>query len=96
MEQLLVAARKTYDYIVMEIAPIISVVDIKMIERFVDRFIFVVEWGQTKRSLVLEALSEAEAIRERLVAIVLNKADPFALRMMEAYKGNKYSDYYQE
>ena len=96
MEQLLVAARKTYDYIVVEVAPIISVVDIKMIERFVDRFIFVVEWGQTKRSLVLEALSEAEVIRERLIGIVLNKADPYALRMMEAYKGNRYSDYYQE
>jgi len=96
MEQLLAAARKTYDYIVIEIAPIMSVVDIKMIERFVDRFIFVVEWGQTKRSLVLEALSEAEIIRERVVGIVLNRADPFALRNMEAYKGDKFRDYYQE
>jgi succinoglycan biosynthesis transport protein ExoP len=69
-----------------------SVVDIKMIEHFIDRFIFVVEWGQTKRSVVLKALSEAHMIRERLIGIVLNKADPFALRGVEAYKG----DYYQE
>jgi len=96
MEQLLAAARKTYDYIVIEIAPIMSVVDIKMIERFVDRFIFVVEWGQTKRSLVQEALSGAEIIRERLVGVVLNKVDPFALRMSEAYKGDRFKDYYQE
>jgi succinoglycan biosynthesis transport protein ExoP len=96
MEQLLVAARKAYDYIVIEIAPIMSVVDIKMIERFVDRFVFVVEWGQTKRSLVLEALSEAEIIRERVAGIVLNKVDPFALRMSEAYKGKRFKDYYQE
>jgi polysaccharide biosynthesis transport protein len=96
MEQLLAAARRAYDYIVIEIAPVMSVVDIKLIERFVDRFIFVVEWGETKRSLVLEALSEAEIIRERLVGIVLNKADPFALRMIEAYKGKRYRDYYQE
>jgi succinoglycan biosynthesis transport protein ExoP len=96
MEQLLVAARKTYDYIVIEIAPIMSVVDIKMIERFVDRFVFVVEWGQTKQSLVLEALSEAEIIRERVAGIVLNKVDPFALRMSEAYKGKRFKDYYQE
>jgi succinoglycan biosynthesis transport protein ExoP len=92
MEQLLAAARNAYDYIIIEIAPIMSVVDVKMIERFIDRFIFVVEWGQTKRSLVLEALSEAQIIRERLVGIVLNKADAFALRSVEAYKG----DYYQE
>jgi polysaccharide biosynthesis transport protein len=96
MEQLLVAARKTYDYIVIEIAPIMSVVDIKMIERFVDRFVFVVEWGQTKRGLVLEALSEVEIIRERVAGIVLNKVEPFALRMSEAYKGKRFKDYYQE
>jgi succinoglycan biosynthesis transport protein ExoP len=96
MEQLLIAARKAYDYIVIEIAPIMSVVDMKMMERFIDRFIFVVEWGQTKRSLVLEALSEAEIIHERVIGIVLNKADPFALRSIEAYKGDKFRDYYQE
>ncbi len=96
MEQLLNVARKTYDYIVIEIAPIMSVVDMKMIERFIDRFIFVVEWGQTKRSLVLEALSEAEIIRERLVGVVLNKADPVSLRLAEAYKGDRYGDYYVE
>jgi polysaccharide biosynthesis transport protein len=96
MGELLAVARKAYDYIVIEVAPIMSVVDLKMIERFVDKFIFVVEWGQTKRSLVLEALSEAEIIRERLVGIVLNKVDPVSLRMIEAYKGDRFGDYYQE
>jgi succinoglycan biosynthesis transport protein ExoP len=95
MEQLLVAARKAYDCVVIEIPPIMSVVDVKMIERFIDRFIFVVEWGQTKRRLVLEALSEAQIIRERLIGIVLNKADPLALRSIEAYKGKKFRDYYE-
>ena len=50
MEQLLLAARSAYDYIIVEIPPIMSVVDIKMIERFIDNFVFVIEWGQTKRS----------------------------------------------
>jgi succinoglycan biosynthesis transport protein ExoP len=96
MGELLDAARKTYDYIIVEIAPIMSVVDIKMIERFIDRFLLIVEWGQTKRSLVLEALSEAQMIRERLLGIVLNKADPVALRRLEAYKGDKFRAYYEE
>lgn len=95
MEQLMAAARTTYDYIIIEIPPIMSVVDIKMIERFIDRFIFVVEWGQTKRSLVMEALSEAEFIRERLIGVILNKADPGALRNIESYKGNRFRDYYE-
>ena len=63
-------------------------------ERFVDRFIFVVEWGKTHRRLVQEALAEVEIIRDRLMCIVLNKADPGALRSIEAYKGARFGDYY--
>lgn len=96
MEQLLLAARGSYDYIIVEIAPIMSVVDIKMIERFIDGFIFVVEWGQTKQSVVLEALAEVPMIRERVLNIVLNKADPVALRSIEGYKGDRFHDYYHE
>jgi succinoglycan biosynthesis transport protein ExoP len=95
MERLLIAARKSYDFIIIEVPPIMSVVDVKVIERFIDRFIFVVEWGQTKRRLVLEALSEAHMIRERLVSMILNKADPSALRTIEAYKGARFKDYYE-
>jgi polysaccharide biosynthesis transport protein len=96
MEKLMLAARNAYDYIIIEIAPIMSVVDLKMIERFIDGFIFVVEWGETKRRVVLEALSEADVISQRLVGIVLNKADPAALRTIESYKGSRCNDYYQE
>jgi polysaccharide biosynthesis transport protein len=96
MEELLAVARRTYDYIIVEVAPIMSVVDVKMIERFIDSFIFVVEWGHTKRSLVLEALSEAPNMHERVSGIVLNKADPLALRSIEAYKGERFRNYYEE
>jgi succinoglycan biosynthesis transport protein ExoP len=55
-----------------------------------------VEWGHTKRSLVLEALSETPNIRERVTGIVLNKTDPVALRFIEAYKGDRFRNYYEE
>jgi succinoglycan biosynthesis transport protein ExoP len=96
MAELLVSARKAYDYIIIELAPIVSVVDVKVIECFIDSFIFVVEWGQTKRSLVLEALSDAKVIRGRLTSIVLNNADPLAIRSIEAYKGAAFRSYYEE
>jgi polysaccharide biosynthesis transport protein len=95
MEQLFIAARKTYDYIFVEIAPIMSVADVKLISRFIDRFVFVVEWGQTKRRVVLEALSEARLSGESIIGIVLNKADPDTLATLEAYKGRRFLDYYQ-
>ena len=96
MEQLLAVARKSYDYIVVEIAPVMSVVDLKKIERFIDAFVFVVEWGETKQSLVVDALSEAHMIRDRLVGLVLNKADPVALRHIESFNGSKLRHYYQD
>jgi succinoglycan biosynthesis transport protein ExoP len=96
MGQLLAVARKNYDCIVIEIAPIRSVVDLKMIERFVDQFVFVVEWGGTKRNIVLDALSDAEIIRDRIAGVVLNKADPVALRHVDAFNGIRPSDYYQD
>jgi succinoglycan biosynthesis transport protein ExoP len=95
MQELLAAARKAYDYIIIELAPVMCVVDVKVIERFVDSFIFVVEWGRSNQSLVVEALAEAQVIRERIIGIVLNKADPVALRSYEAYKGERFSSYYQ-
>jgi polysaccharide biosynthesis transport protein len=95
MQKLLAATRQLYDYIIIELPPIVSVVDVKVIERFIDSFVFVVEWGGSKRSLVLEALSDVQMIRERLVGIVLNKADPFALRSLESYKGDAFRRYYE-
>ena len=85
----------SYDFIIIEVPPVMSVVDIKVVEGLIDRFIFVVEWGHTKRRLVLEALSEVEMIRDRILGIVLNKADPSVLRSFEAYKGTRFKDYYQ-
>jgi succinoglycan biosynthesis transport protein ExoP len=96
MERLLAAARRHYDYIIIEIAPIMSVVDVKMVERFIDGFLFVTEWGQTKRQIVVDALSEAQVIHDRVFGVILNKVDATAMRMIEVSKGTKASDYYQE
>jgi len=96
MAQLLAVARKSYDCIIVEIAPIISVVDIKMIERFVDQFVFVVEWGGTKRNVVLNALSDAEIICDRIAGVVLNKADPVALKHADSFNGIRPGNYYQD
>jgi succinoglycan biosynthesis transport protein ExoP len=96
MAQLLAVARKSYDCIVIEIAPILSVVDIKMIERFVDQFVFVLQWGETKRNVLLNALSDAEIICDRIAGVVLNKADPVALKHAEALNGIRPGSYYQD
>ncbi|MDX2205216.1 MAG: AAA family ATPase [Hyphomicrobiaceae bacterium] len=96
MERLLEVAYNEYDLVVIEIAPIVSVIDVKMLERFIDRFILVVEWGKTSRRLVNEALAEAPAIRDRILCVVLNKVSPNALKSIEYYRGKRYGAYYQD
>ena len=95
MAKLIEAARANYDVVVVEVAPILAVADFSMIGRFCDHFIFVVEWGKTSQRLVLESLSESEALLDQTLCIVLNKADDAALNGVESYKGTQYREYYQ-
>jgi succinoglycan biosynthesis transport protein ExoP len=94
MEQLINVAREAYDLVIIEAPPMAAVVDYKLIARHCDRFVFVVEWGKTSQRLVLECLSDASALLDRVLCVVLNKADPSALRSIEYYKGDGFHAYY--
>jgi len=96
MEQLIEVAREAYDVVIVEAPPMAAVVDYKMIARHCDDFILVVEWGRTSQRLVLECLSEASALLDRIQCVVLNKVDPSALRSIERYKGDGFHSYYSD
>jgi succinoglycan biosynthesis transport protein ExoP len=94
MDQLIKVAREAYDLVIIEAPPMAAIVDYKMIAGHCDGFIFVVEWGKTSQRLVLECLSDASALLDRVLCVILNKADPSALRSIEHYKGNRFHAYY--
>ncbi len=96
MEQLINVAREAYDLVIIEAPPMAAVVDYKIIARHCDRFVLVVEWGKTSQRLVLECLSDASALLNRVLCVVLNKADPSALRSIEYYKGDGFHAYYSD
>jgi succinoglycan biosynthesis transport protein ExoP len=96
MEQLIEVARKTYDLVIIEAPPLAAVIDYKMIARHCDGFVFVVQWGQTSQRVVRECLSDASAVLDRVLCVVLNKADPSALQSIERYKGDGFQNYYTE
>jgi len=72
------------------------IVDYKMIARYCNGFIFVVEWGKTSQRLVRECLSDASGLLDRVLCVVLNKVDPSALRSIEHYKGDGFHAYYSD
>ena len=96
MEQLIEVARESYDLVIIEAPPMAAVVDYKMIARHCNGFIFVVEWGKTSQRLVLECLSDASGLLDRVLCVVLNKVDSSALRSIEHYKGEGFHAYYSD
>jgi len=85
--------KQLFDYIVLDVAPVVPVVDARAIAHLVDGFVFVVSWRATNRKMVQEAIS-FERIRSRIVGAVLNQVDRLALRELEAYRGSYADKYY--
>jgi polysaccharide biosynthesis transport protein len=96
LEQLIKVAREAYDLVIIEVPPMGAMVDYKIVARHCDGFILVVEWGKTSQRLVMECLSEASELLDRILCVILNKADPFALRSIEHYKGDRFHAYYAD
>ncbi|WP_187371446.1 polysaccharide biosynthesis tyrosine autokinase [Methylobacterium oryzihabitans] len=96
MAALLDSVGSHYNYVVVDLPPIISVVDVRAAAHLIDAFVCVTEWGETSREVVAEAFASVDVLRDRLVGVVLNKADPSALKRIESYKGRHYQSYYLE
>lgn len=75
--------RQRYDYIIMDLPPVGPVVDARAIAPLVDSFVFVVEWGGTKIRTVRRCLAAEPELHDRLLGVVLNKAN---LKVLERFE----------
>jgi polysaccharide biosynthesis transport protein len=82
--------RKVYDYVIIDLSPIAPVVDVRATTEMIDTYIYVVEWGRTRVNLVQHQLESAPELHDRLLGVVLNKADIRVLERYEAYYGRSY------
>ena len=93
--------RQSYDYIIVDLSPLVPVIDVRATTNLVDAYVLVVEWGRTKIKLVEHALSEAENVYENLLGVVLNKANMDTVHRydghLEGYYRNKhFARYYAD
>lgn len=79
MKRLIEEARKAFDYVIVDLAPLGPVVDAKAFEPLADGFIFVVEWGKTPSPLVRDLLATENRIEAKVLGVILNKTDMAAL-----------------
>jgi succinoglycan biosynthesis transport protein ExoP len=85
--------RDTFDYVIVDFAPIAAVVDTRTTASFIDSYIYVIEWGQTKIDAVKHSLSNAPEVFDRLLGVVLNKAKMSVIQRYEPYRNSYYGKY---
>jgi succinoglycan biosynthesis transport protein ExoP len=95
MKEMLKLASKDYDYVLVDLPPILPVVDVKAVAHLFDAFVLVVEWGSTSTNEILKAVNSSSILSERLLGAVLNKADETVMRRFEGYSDRRYL-YYQD
>jgi succinoglycan biosynthesis transport protein ExoP len=85
--------RQRYDYVIMDLPPIAPVVDVRATAPVIDCFVFVVEWGRTRINAVRRHLMGDAELQNRLLGVVLNKAN---LKVLERFEqpGIYHNGYY--
>lgn len=96
MGELLKVLRDHYEFIIVDLAPVMPVADSKAVSFLIDAMIYVIEWGQTTRSALQESFSGSEILQKKVLGAVLNRANPKMLKRIEAYKGKHHNSYYVE
>lgn len=94
MHELVNQLRSKFDYVVLDMPPMAPVVDVRVTSSFVDSYVFVVEWGKTKTDVVQHNLRNSPEIVDRLLGVILNKADTKLLARYESYHGRYYYQKY--
>jgi polysaccharide biosynthesis transport protein len=83
--------RENYDFVIIDLSPVAPIVDVRATVQFMESYIYVVEWGRTEVSLVMRQLSRFPELHDRLLGVVLNKAD---VQVLERYDRYQYGGYY--
>ena len=90
-------ARTQFDAIIIDSPPIVVVADAALLARFADAVLTVIRWGQTKRSIVLDAVGRMRRANGEAVGVtMLNRVDLGKYRKYNRDSGwsFKYSNYY--
>jgi polysaccharide biosynthesis transport protein len=97
MQSLLTAARATYDYVVLDSAPVGPVVDSRVLSHVADKTIYVVRWRATPREIALQNLDLVRMDR-KVAGIALNLVDETKTSRYgaNAYYSGRYQNRYYE
>ena len=89
--------RDHFDYIIVDLSPLVPIVDVRSALSFVDAYVLMIEWGTTAIETVERAVHSAKAVSDKVIGVVLNKVDFKALGRFDGegyyYKKKVYARY---
>jgi len=97
-KKLIERLRASFDFIVVDLPPLVPIVDARAAAHLVDCMILVIEWGRTKISVVQHALDTAPNVHSAIIGAVLNKTKmnnlpQYDLHNKSMYKNKYYAKY---
>jgi succinoglycan biosynthesis transport protein ExoP len=90
MKKLFERLRDHFDYIIVDLSPLVPIVDVRSALSFVDAYVLMIEWGTTAIETVERAVHSAKAVSDKIIGVVLNKVDFNSLGRFDGEPGKYY------
>jgi polysaccharide biosynthesis transport protein len=90
MKNLFERLRDHFDYIIVDLSPLVPIVDVRSALSFVDAYVLMIEWGTTNIETVERAVHSAKAVSDKVIGVVLNKVDFKSLARFDGEPGKYY------
>ncbi|MDG1286580.1 MAG: AAA family ATPase [Rickettsiales bacterium] len=92
MQNLITLLKQEFDYVLIDLPPVVNTVDARAISHVVDHFIFLARWGKVHYHTVHGALMRAPEVYEKTVGTLLTQAD-LSLANRYGYGYGSYDNY---
>jgi len=95
VDNLLENGRALYDFVVMDLPPVLGVADARLLAAMADTNVFVVRWGSTQLQAASLALSSLQADGVSLQGVVYTMVDPASEAIGGLYYSQNSARYYR-
>ena len=93
MHALINYLKQIFDVVLIDLPPILNIVDARVIANSIDSFILLAHWGKTDRSVVSKALHRAPEVYKKTVGSLLTLVDTEKASRYGYYNYNYYYYY---
>jgi len=90
MSKMLEGLKDHFDYVVIDSAPLVPLVDARALAEMADRVILAIRWDSTPQDVVAQALNTLGPAYDRVLGTVLTRVDMRRLRFYDYYRSSSY------